>query len=114
MGIIPWTFKDGANGGWAARFSQPTESVASRNQRPERKSRQTAGPRQEQKENPPGRSGGLETFIGDVSADPNPRPVAGYGLSRLGCAATGPSPLQEVLCRCGLPRRLRMRNWYAI
>jgi hypothetical protein len=40
---------------WAARFYRPTESVAPRNQRPERESQQIAGPepRQEQKKNPP-------------------------------------------------------------
>ena len=44
MSIIPLDFQRRCERRWAARFSQPTESVAPRNQLPERESQQIAGP----------------------------------------------------------------------
>jgi hypothetical protein len=46
MSIIPLDVQRRCERRWAARFSRPTksESVAPRNQRPERESRQIAGP----------------------------------------------------------------------
>jgi hypothetical protein len=49
MSIIPLDVQRRCERRWAARFSQPTESVAPRNQRPQRESRQIAGPDKEQK-----------------------------------------------------------------
>jgi hypothetical protein len=44
MSIIPLDIQRRSERRWAARFSRPTESVAPRNQRPERKSQQIAAP----------------------------------------------------------------------
>jgi hypothetical protein len=44
MSIIPLDVQRRCERRWAARFSRPTESVAPRNQRPERESQQIAGP----------------------------------------------------------------------
>jgi hypothetical protein len=42
MSIIPLDVQRRCERRWAARFSRPTESVAPRNQRPERESQQVA------------------------------------------------------------------------
>jgi hypothetical protein len=44
MSIIPLDVQRRCERRWAARFSRPTESVAPRNQGPERESQQIAGP----------------------------------------------------------------------
>jgi hypothetical protein len=44
MSIIPLDVQRRCERRWAARFSRPTESVAARNQLPERQSQQIAGP----------------------------------------------------------------------
>jgi hypothetical protein len=44
MSIIPLDVQRRCERRWAARFSRPTESVAPRNQRPEREGQQIAGP----------------------------------------------------------------------
>src|ERR1700722_15893419 len=44
MSIIPLDIQRRCERRWAARFSRPTESVAPRNQRPEREGQQIAGP----------------------------------------------------------------------
>jgi hypothetical protein len=43
MSIIPMDVQRRCERRWAARFSRPTESVAPRNQRPEREGQQIAG-----------------------------------------------------------------------
>jgi hypothetical protein len=43
MSGIPLDFQKRCERRWAARFSKPAESVASRKQRPERESQQIAG-----------------------------------------------------------------------
>ena len=42
MSVIPLDVQRQCERRWAARFSRPTESVAPRNERPERESQQTA------------------------------------------------------------------------
>ena len=49
MSIIPLDVQRRCERRWAARFPRPAESVAPRNQRPERESQQIAGPDKEQK-----------------------------------------------------------------
>jgi hypothetical protein len=44
MSILPLDVQRRCERRWAARFSRPMESVAPRNQRPERESQQIAGP----------------------------------------------------------------------
>jgi hypothetical protein len=44
MSIIPLDVQRRCERRWSARFSGPTESVAPRNQRPERESQQITGP----------------------------------------------------------------------
>jgi hypothetical protein len=63
MSVIPLDFQRRYERRWAARFSRPTELVASRNQRPEREGQQIAGP-----------SKSIETSICGVSAHLSPRP----------------------------------------
>jgi hypothetical protein len=53
MSIIPLDVQRRCERRWAARFSRPTESASPRNQRPESKSQQIAGP-DKAKEKPTG------------------------------------------------------------
>jgi hypothetical protein len=53
MSIIPLDVQRRCERRWAARFSQPTESVAPRNERPKRESPRIAGPDKSTEKNPP-------------------------------------------------------------
>jgi hypothetical protein len=51
MSNIPLDVQRRCERRWAAQFSRPTESVASRNQRPERETQQIAGPDKRKRKN---------------------------------------------------------------
>ena len=66
MSIIPLDVQRRCERRWAARFSRPTESVAPRNQRPERESQQIAGPDNSKSKARRVESAGLTSVIADT------------------------------------------------
>jgi hypothetical protein len=71
MSIIPLDLERRCERRWAARFSRPTEPVAPRNQRPERESKQIAGPDKSKRKTHRGEAAGSRP-LSAVCAGPEP------------------------------------------
>ena len=68
MSITPLDVQRRCERRWAARFSRPMESVAPRNERPERESQQIAGPDKSKRKTRRVESTGLRPAPGGVSS----------------------------------------------